>query len=136
MSLEAARQLCDRIRRPSQGTRKVSGRPGAGSAQITRSTRLLVADGPRQGTLKSRVDPAGDHATRIDPPLRGLVVAKTTSGNRPPPHQRDVDFLRNRPRAGTHPIDVTFASILPGGSARPSISFGSRLLSFSANILR
>ena len=82
--------------------------------------------GDEESSKRSRVDPAGDHATRndpparglhvprqgtlkvssrsgrslstnqIDPPARGLVVAKTTSGNRPPPHQRDVEFLRTR----------------------------------------
>ena len=53
---------------------------------------MTLADGPRQGTLK--VSSRSVSTNQIDPPARGLVVAKTTSGNRPPPHQRDVDFLR------------------------------------------
>jgi hypothetical protein len=41
---------------------------------------------------------------QIDPPARGLVVAKTTSGNRPPPHQRDVEFSRTGRRKKVSPV--------------------------------
>ena len=79
--------------RPSRGSFR-SGREGrsGGRSRHPGPTGPRVASGPRQGTLKVSSRSGRSVSTnQIDPPARGLV--ETTSGNRPPPHRRDVDFL-------------------------------------------